>query len=112
MRLLFDEHLSRALCERLSDIFPGSQHVCVAGLEQAADIGVWEYAKVNGLIIVTKDSDFHQLSFLQGAPPKVVWLRIGNCTTDMVEILLRRNFLRLESFESDQEATVLILESV
>lgn len=91
MRLLFDEKLSRSLCTRLKDVFPDSKHVVAAGLERASDHDVWEYAKRNGLVIVTKDGDYHQMSFLLGAPPKVVWLRIGNCSTDKIENLLRRN---------------------
>ncbi|MFN2406960.1 MAG: hypothetical protein ABR594_12965 [Pyrinomonadaceae bacterium] len=27
---------------------------------------------------MSKDSDMHQRSFLLGAPPKVVWVRLGN----------------------------------
>jgi predicted nuclease of predicted toxin-antitoxin system len=75
MRLLFDENISRCLCQRLSDVFPDSEHVSVVGLEHASDTDVWIYAKAMGRTIVTKDSDFHHLSFLHGAPPKVVWLR-------------------------------------
>ena len=78
MKLLFDENLARSLCDRLKDVFAASEQVCGAGLEQANDADVWEYAKHHGLTIVTKDSDFHQLSFLYGPPPKVVWLRMGN----------------------------------
>jgi len=35
-------------------------------------------AKVNDYIIVTRDSDFHELGTLYGAPPKVIWLKTGN----------------------------------
>ena len=84
MRLLFDENLSRSLCDRLADVYPGSEQVSAAGLQHARDLEIWNYAKLNGLTIVTKDSDFHQLSFFYGAPPKGVWLRLGNCTTDMI----------------------------
>lgn len=82
MKLLFDENLSRSLCSRLQDIFPSSEHAVTAGLEHASDWELWEYAKLRGLVIATKDGDFHQISFLRGAPPKVVWLRVGNSSTD------------------------------
>ena len=112
MRFLFDENLSRSLCERLSDVFPGSEHVCAVGLDHASDSEVWDYAKANELTIVTKDSDFHQLSFLHGAPPKVVWLRFGNCTTEMVEKELRRETEAVTNLENDEEAAILIIERV
>ncbi len=110
MRLLFDENLSRNLCSRLSDLFPASEQVCGVGLEHASDAEVWAYAKRNGLTIVTKDSDFHQMSFLFGAPPKVIWLRVGNCSTDLVERVLRQNVAALSGLEADHDAAILVLD--
>jgi predicted nuclease of predicted toxin-antitoxin system len=69
----------------VSDLFPNCEHVRGIGLETADDILVWEYAQKNGLMIVSKDSDFHQRSFLYGYPQKVIWLRLGNCSTADVE---------------------------
>ncbi len=83
MKLLFDENLSDRLVDRLADLFPGSRHVKELGLEQRDDLVVWQHARDHGFVIVTKDGDFHQLSFLLGSPPKVVWLRLGNCTTKL-----------------------------
>jgi len=44
VKLLFDENLSPALIEALSDIFPGSTHVHECGLGSSADDEIWEYA--------------------------------------------------------------------
>ena len=111
MKLLFDENLSRSLCSRLNDVFPGSEHAVVAGLEHASETDVWDYAKRRGLIIVTKDGDFHQISFLRGAPPKVVWLRVGNASTGKIEKLPRRNLKSLTHLERDADAARLVIES-
>jgi predicted nuclease of predicted toxin-antitoxin system len=78
-------------------------------LEAADDQVVWEYAKNNNLIICSKDGDMHQRSFLFGAPPKVVWVRLGNCSTTDVENLLRRNLASLQVFENDAVASFLSL---
>ena len=112
MRLLFDENLSRSLCDRLRDVFPGSEHVYFRGLERADDAVVWEYAKAHQRVIVTKDSDFHQLSFLYGPPPKVVWLRVGNSSTDMIEAVIRRNRTRILELDANFEAAILSLDRV
>lgn len=56
-----------------------------------------------------KDSDFHQLSFLRGHPPKVVWIRRGNCSTDEIESLLRQHEADLRAFEQDSDASFLVL---
>ena len=78
MRLLFDQNLSPRLKEALEDIYPGSLHVKDVGLESADDVTVWTYASERGLTIASKDSDFRQLSFAFGHPPKVIWIRCGN----------------------------------
>jgi predicted nuclease of predicted toxin-antitoxin system len=81
VKLLFDENLSWHLVDLLADCYPGSSHVRSVGLERADDSTVWDYAAATGLTIVSEDSGFHQRSLLFGAPPKVVWIHIGNCST-------------------------------
>ena len=70
MRFLFDQNLSRGLLGLLADLFPGSIHVREAGLQAADDEAVWALAVEQRLAIISKDSDFHQRSFLFGQPPK------------------------------------------
>ena len=50
---------------------------------------VWTYAKDHEFTIVSKDSDFRQMSFTFGHPPKVIWIRRGNCSTSEIESILR-----------------------
>ena len=109
MKLLFDQNLSYKLVQRLSDLFPDSEHVRDADLKSATDSIIWEYAKNNDLMIVSKDSDFHQRSFLYSYPPKVVWIRLGNCSTDDVEHVLRTNFDAIRDFYEDIDASFLSL---
>ena len=90
MKLLFDENLSHKLVQLLADLFPNSVHVRDVGLKSADDPVVWEYAKNNDLMIVSKDSDMHQRSFVFGYPPKVVWVRLGNCSTSDVEKIITK----------------------
>ncbi len=109
MKLLFDQNLSHKLVRRLADLFPDSVHVREVGLKEAGDPVVWAYAKDHGLMVVSKDSDFHQRSFLYGYPPKVVWLRLGNCSTADVERVLRKNYEVIKDFYEDETAAFLSL---
>ena len=109
MKLLFDQNLATGLVLRFSDLYPDSTHVRTLGLDASSDTAVWEYAKANGFCIVSKDSDFQQRSLLFGAPPKVVWLRIGNCTTQQIEELLRKYSAEIYTFASDPVETLLAL---
>ncbi len=75
----------------------------------AEDERVWDYAASNGLAIVSKDDDFQQRSFLRGAPPKVVWLVVGNATTSAVATVLRAWCEAIARFAADTEAALLVL---
>lgn len=109
MKLLFDENLSPKLTIRLSDLFPGSIHVRDVGMKATIDPIVWDYAKDNHLMIVSKDSDMHDLSLVFGSPPKVIWIRLGNCSTLQVECLLRREFNTIKLFYEDDNLSLLVL---
>ncbi len=78
MKLLLDENLSRRAVAFLLDAFPESSQVALLGLEHVNDLTIWEYAKTNDFVIVTKDADFFEMSNLYGQPPKIIWLKIGN----------------------------------
>lgn len=109
MKLLFDENLSPRLVDLLSSLFPESNHVRNVGLAKADDDRVWSYAQEHGFTIVSKDSDFHQRSFVWGAPPKVIWIRLGNCTTEDMANLLIHHQTDLEAFENNPEGAFLEL---
>ncbi|MCY3547043.1 MAG: DUF5615 family PIN-like protein [Gemmatimonadetes bacterium] len=109
MSLLFDENLSPRLVADLSDVFPGSVHVRDVGLARATDAAIWAYARDHDLTIVSKDSDFHQLSFVQGPPPKVIWIRRGNCTTEDIATLLRSNRVGILAFGAEAVGAFLAL---
>ena len=109
MKLLFDQNLSSALVRRLSDLFPYSAHVKDLGMAKVDDRAVWTFAKENGFAIVSKDSDFQQLSLFFGAPPKVIWLRVGNCPTSRIEKLIRDRSVEVHTFEADPKQSLLVL---
>jgi len=108
-KLLLDENLAGRLVGALSDLYPGSVHVADVGLAATRDRAIWTYAAANGFVLVTKDEDFHRLSILHGAPPKVVWIGLGNCSTADVERLLRRRHGGIVRFLEHAEATFLAL---
>ena len=110
MKLFFDQNLSPWLVRALGDLYPGSGHVREVNLQDASDQAVWDYAAEHGLAIVSKDADFRQRSFLFGHPPKVVWIRRGNCSTADVEDILRAHQSQLEEFEGDAKAAFLALD--
>ena len=108
-KLLFDENLATRLVDALGREFPGSLHVCNAGLRAAADRAIWEHARRHGFLLVTKDEDFYRLGVLEGPPPKVIWIRLGNCSTDAILRLLREREAEIGRFLDDETAAFLAL---
>ncbi len=90
MKLLFDENVSPKLEQVLANEYPGSVHVTSVGLRGAADHDIWGYGRAQGFSIVSKDTDFRERSFVEGFPPKVVWLDVGNAGTAVIAQVLRR----------------------
>ena len=111
MKLLFDQNLSDQLIMRLSDLFPNSIHTKTIGLNTAADAELWDYARKNDYLIVSKDADFSNRSVIHGHPPKVIWLRLGNCPTSTVENILRSHYSDIKKFTNDPSRGLLMLLS-
>jgi len=109
MKLLFDQNLSWRLLQKLADLYPDSRHVRESGMNESEDIDIWDYAKANDFVIATKDLDFQQRSLLFGHPPKVIRLRVGNCTVQTIEDLLRRYSVLIHTFEQDARKSCLAL---
>jgi hypothetical protein len=87
-QLLLDENLSERLLPLLIERFPGSSHVRLVGLGGASDSAIWEWAREQAQLLVTKDEDFLDLSVARGFPPKVVCLAIGNASNAATAALL------------------------
>ncbi len=110
MKLLLDENLSSKLIKFLIDDFPESSHIDYLQMQGTTDTTIWEYAKEKGFIIVSKDNDFRQRSFLFGAPPKVIWLSVGNGGTHAIKELLLSNIHKIKSFANDNAESLLVVE--
>ena len=85
MKLLLDHNLSHKLVAKLADLFPESTQTRLLGFGRMRDTELWFYARTHGFMFVTKDRDIVEIAILRGAPPKVIWLRMGNCTAPVVE---------------------------
>jgi len=109
VKLFFDENLSHRLVGLLSDVYPGSAHAREVGRLGAEDKRLWTYAAEHEFLLVSKDTDFYQRSLVLGAPPKVIWLRVGNAPTGTVATLLRERYLVVRRFVDDAEASFLTL---
>jgi predicted nuclease of predicted toxin-antitoxin system len=109
MKLLLDQNLSRRIPSLIADIFPGSNHVGSLALDCVSDQEIWDFAESEGYVILSKDSDFHQMSLVRGFPPKVIFLKIGNCSTDLILSLIRKHERDFQEFNNDGNLSLLIV---
>jgi predicted nuclease of predicted toxin-antitoxin system len=111
MRLLFDQNISFRITKKLYDLFPDCKHVSDCGIIDCEDQDIWLYAKKNNFTIVTFDSDFYDISLINGHPPKIIWIRSGNLTTNQIIRLFMRNKDVIERFiESEDFKDISCLE--
>ena len=96
MKLLLDQNISYRLVKKLESIFPGIQQVTGLGLANKPDRSIWD-------IIVTFDSDFYDLSLTEGHPPKIIWIKSGNTTTENLAKLLSEKSIQIQQFGEDKE---------
>lgn len=107
MKLLLDENLSRRLVPFLQHDYPGSSQVVLLGLESATDRVVWQTAKDQEFVIVTRDSDFEEFSLVFGQPPQVIWLKTKNQSrAATLKILLDNRAMIEEALLKDGRACI------
>jgi predicted nuclease of predicted toxin-antitoxin system len=109
MKLLLDANLSWRLVAILQEQFGECVHVDdISELEfPARDSKIWQYAKDNGYAIVTRDNDFFDLIALRGFPPKIIWLRSGNCSLKYTVDLLLRSKQAIQNLFDSKETGLL-----
>jgi len=101
MKLLLDQNISFRITGKIQDLFPDSKQVRDLRLENSKDSFLWNYAKENDYCIVTFDGDFYDLGLIKGSSPKVIWLRLGNTSTQNIETVLRKNYDLIKTFLTD-----------
>lgn len=111
MKLLLDQNISFRLVKLISAYFDGVQQVRLLGLENSSDIEIWRFAKKNNLTIVTFDADFSDFASVFGHPPKIIWIRTGNKSTQVIaELLIQNSEIINEFLDSEKFNDIACLE--
>ncbi|MBU6120017.1 DUF5615 family PIN-like protein [Hymenobacter siberiensis] len=110
MKWLLDANLSYWLVKQLADLPITVIHVSRTGLPVPADdLGIGDWARINGHIVITNDEDFYRFAGVLGFPPKVVMLRTGNQSTHFMAALLAHHLDNISQLYSSLENDVLEL---
>ena len=110
MKLLLDENLSRRLVPFLQHDYPGSSQVVLLGMQSASDKEVWQKARDDGYVIVTRDADFQELSLVWGQPPKVIRLKtLNQSRAATLKVLVDNRDAMVEALMANDLASVEIV---
>lgn len=109
MKLLFDQNISYRIVKSIEKYFTSSSHVKDFDLINAKDSIIWDFAKENDYAIVSKDTDFLHRSLLFGFPPKIIFLKIGNCSSDFITNIITKNIKTINIFLKNSQESLLIL---
>jgi predicted nuclease of predicted toxin-antitoxin system len=107
---LLDENLSWKISKLLPDFFKNCKHVENVGLAKAQDIEIWNYARQNNLVIITKDNDFNYLSIKYNYSPKIIWIRCGNVSTIQIAGVLNNSEDQINEFLLDDTKSLIEIQ--
>jgi predicted nuclease of predicted toxin-antitoxin system len=107
---LIDNNLSYRIASILRTNFSGIVHISDIQLKANDDLSIWNYAKSKNLHILTKDKDFNDIQLTEGYPPKIVWIKIGNVSTNRIIQLLILNEMKIKEFLSNPEFGILQIQ--
>ena len=105
IRLIVDENISWRLKKLLPnwELLPSNE---IQKNQRLTDSRIWKFAQSNFYHILTFDEDFTELQNLLGFPPKIIWMRTGNLTTNEIAAKLLSFENSIIDFLSDNELGV------
>jgi predicted nuclease of predicted toxin-antitoxin system len=110
MKILIDQNISYRIVNRIHDNFPNAIHVKALGLINAPDFDIFKFARQHQFqAILTLDEDFYNILLEHNSPPKVIWVKTGNCSTAFLAQILIDNAALIQSFLENIELDCLEL---
>jgi len=76
------------------------------GLRDATDLRIFQEARQQGAIVMTKDVDFAVIQAQRGAPPQIIWLTCGNTSNTMLREVLLAHLSKVLGLLEQGEALV------
>ncbi len=95
MTIWVDAHLSPTIAIWITSTF-GIEAIALRdlGLRDAEDPEIFEAAKDQKAVVMTKDSDFVDLVERLSSPPQIIWLTCGNTSNARLREILRETLPR------------------
>lgn len=109
MKFLVDNQLPLQIARHLAAGGHPSVHVAEVGLDEASDAAVWDWARQEDRVVVSKDEDFFFLASRPDDTGRLVWVRLGNCRTEALLVAFERALPTiLAAFDAGQRIVELV----
>jgi predicted nuclease of predicted toxin-antitoxin system len=90
MRFVVDNQLPPRLSKFLEEAGHDSVHVAMVGMDTADDRALWDWARREDRVVVSKDEDLLFLANRPGDTGRLIWVRLRNCRREaLVEAFSR-----------------------
>ena len=107
MTIWVDAHLSPEIAVWITNRFGVAAFALRdVGLRDAEDAEIFEAARAQGVIVITKDRDFADLVNRYGTTPQIIWLTCGNTSNARLKEILSLTLLQALKFLRSGEALV------
>lgn len=108
MRVLIDQNISFRSVPRIAHLFEELVHVKSLGWIDWSDYSIFMTERSQGFTaVITLDEDFNILLPEHGEPPKVIWLKTRNCSTEVLADVIISRFEIIKSFLANKEVDCL-----
>jgi len=107
MKIWLDAQLSPFMADWIKNTF-NIEAVALRelGLRDATDKEIFNRAKAENVIVITKDVDFKLLQDRFGSPPKIIWLTCGNTSNKRLQVILKKHLNESLSMLASGESIV------
>ena len=102
-----DAQLSPYLASWLKESFDlDAKAVCDIGLREADDREIYQSARAEKVVVMTKNSDFVVLLDELGPPPQILWITCGNTSNEFLKKVLQQTLPEALSLLKQGESLV------
>jgi predicted nuclease of predicted toxin-antitoxin system len=104
MTVLIDQNISYRIVPQIAFLFDKLDHVKTNGWLDWKDYDIFMAARKQQYhAIITLYDDFSKLLLEHGTPPKIIWLKTGNCSTAALAEVITSHKEVIHRFLSDAD---------
>lgn len=108
MKIWVDAQLSPSIAAWINRTYENieAKSVRAVGLRDALDYEIFEQARKQNVVVMSKDDDFTKLVAQHGPPPQIIWITCGNTSNARMREILTDTLSQVKELLEDGEPVV------